>query len=358
MTYYILILLIIILTNNKVFIETLYYYLIFNFQLISPFGVPVPGPAPETKDIKNLYESIINNYINILNKYLININKDNINKLKFLDNYTEEEKGYYLSGLFEGDGNIYTRCFSITFSLEDVLLANYLCLYFKIGHITAKYNFNKELTAVKWNIIKKKEQEVFINYINGKLLTYKRYDQYFKYNFNNRLNIKLLKPKEFDLLLNPWLTGFNDADGYFYLGFQKHKNSQWLKFHLELSQKDNYILDIIKKYFKLGGILKRDYKSGATAYIYKAQSSKAIKPFIEYFNNYQPLSLRRYKQYLLLNIAYLLKLNKLHILLNSLLILKELILLQSVKNISLEIKNELNNRVKIIINKLHYNNIE
>ena len=68
MTYYILILLIIILTNNKVFIETLYYYLIFNFQLISPFGVPVPGPAPETKDIKNLYESIINNYINILNK--------------------------------------------------------------------------------------------------------------------------------------------------------------------------------------------------------------------------------------------------------------------------------------------------
>jgi hypothetical protein len=48
-----------------------------------------------------------------------------------------------------------------------------------------------------------------------------------------------------------------------------------------------------------------------------------------------------------------------------------LILLQSVKNISLvpgpvqgpeprrgEIKNELNNRVKIIINKLHYNNIE
>ena len=111
--------------------------------------------------------------------------------------------------------------------------------------------------------------------------------------------------------------------------------------------------DIIKKYFKLGGILKRDYKSGATAYIYKAQSSKAIKPFIEYFNNYQPLSLRRYKQYLLLNIAYLLKLNKLHILLNSLLILKELILLQSVKNISLEIKNELNNRVKIIINNIN-----
>ncbi|YP_006460232.1 hypothetical protein A560_mgp08 (mitochondrion) [Saccharomyces paradoxus] len=353
-----LMLLMMILTNNKVFMETLYYYLMFNFQLMSPFGVPVPGPAPETKDIKNLYESIMNNYINILNKYTININKDNINKLKFLDNYTEEEKGYYLSGLFEGDGNIYTRCFSITFSLEDVLLANYLCTYFKIGHITAKYNSNKELTAVKWNIMKKKEQEVFMNYINGKLLTYKRYDQYFKYNFNNRLNIKLLKPKEFDLTLNPWLTGFNDADGYFYTGFQKHKNSQWLKFHLELSQKDSYILDIIKKYFKTGGILKRDYKSGATAYIYKAQSSKAMKPFIEYFNNYQPLSTRRYKQYLLLNIAYLLKLNKLHMLTNSLLMLKELMLLQSVKNMSLEMKNELNNRVKIIINKTHYNNIE
>lgn len=72
--------------------------------------------------IKEIYE-VLNNYINILNKYLININKDNINKLKFLDNYTEEEKGYYLSGLFEGDGNIYTRRFIIIFSLEDIILA-------------------------------------------------------------------------------------------------------------------------------------------------------------------------------------------------------------------------------------------
>nr|AQX35903.1 hypothetical protein [Saccharomyces paradoxus]AQX36036.1 hypothetical protein [Saccharomyces paradoxus] len=340
--------------NNSKLIMIL-FNLMLNFQLMY-------------KDIKNLYELIINNYINILNKYFINIDKDKINKLRFLDNYTEEEKGYYLSGLFEGDGNIYTRCFSITFSLEDVLLANYLCTYFKIGHITAKYNSNKELTAVKWNIMKMKEQEIFMNYINGKLLTYKRYDQYYKYNFNNRLNIKLLKPKEFNLTLNPWLTGFNDADGYFYTGFQNYKNSQWLKFHLELSQKDSYILvrpaprgtdpkgDTIKKYFKTGGILKRNYKSNTTAYIYKAQSPKAMKPFIEYFNKYQPLSTRRYKQYLLLNIAYLLKINKLHMLPNSLLMLKELMLLQSVKNMSLDMKNELNNKVKIIINKTYYNN--
>ena len=110
---------------------------------------------------KKTYESIINKYTNVIDRYFINIDKENkINKLKFLDNYTEYEKGYYLSGLFEGDGNIYTRCFTIIFSLEDVILADYLCLYFKIGHITAKYNSppasapragrtNKELTAVK-----------------------------------------------------------------------------------------------------------------------------------------------------------------------------------------------------------------
>lgn len=174
---------------------------------------------------------------------------------------------------------------------------------------------------------------------------------YYQYNFNNLLNILLKHPKEFDVLLNPWLTGFNDADGYFYLGFQYYKLSQWLKFHLELSQKDKYILEIILKYFKLGSIIKKDFKSGATAYIYKAQSSKAIKPFIEYFNKYQPLSLRRYKQYLLLNIAYLLKSIKLHRFINYLIILKELILLQSVKNMSLIIKNKLNDKVKVIINK-------
>ncbi|WBF16359.1 hypothetical protein N7582_005925 (mitochondrion) [Saccharomyces uvarum] len=161
----------------------------------------------------------------------------------------------------------------------------------------------------------------------------------------------LKQPKEFDVTLNPWLTGFNDADGYFYTGFQYYKTSQWLKFHLELSQKDKYILEIILKYFKTGSIIKKDFKSGATAYIYKAQSSKAMKPFIEYFNKYQPLSTRRYKQYLLLNIAYLLKSMKLHRFINSTMMLKELMLLQSVKNMSLIMKNKLNDKVKVIINK-------
>ena len=143
---------------------TLNYHIIFNILLLID------------NLYKKTYESIINKYTNVIDKYFINIDKDKINKLKFLDNYTEDEKGYYLSGLFEGDGNIYTRCFTIIFSLEDVILADYLCLYFKIGHITARYNNKKELTAVEWNIIKRKDQEVFINYINGKLLTYKRYN--------------------------------------------------------------------------------------------------------------------------------------------------------------------------------------
>lgn len=204
--------------------------------------------------IKEIYE-IINNYRNILNKYSININNNNIFKFKFLDNYTEEEKGYYLSGLFEGDGNIYIKRFIIVFSIEDSYLANYLCQYFNIGYIEGKYNSKKELTAVAWYIINQHDQKLFINYINptgasqlapagnGKLLTYKRYDQYYKYGFDKSLNIQLKQPYEFNVLLNPWLTGFNDADGYFYLGFQLYKNSQWLKFHLELSQKERYILD-------------------------------------------------------------------------------------------------------------------
>lgn len=298
---------------------------------------------------EQMYE-IINNCLNILNKYSININKNNINKLKFLEDYSENEKGYYLSGLFEGDGNIYLKRFMIIFCLEDINLAYYLCEYFKIGYIDAKYNNKKELTAVVWYIINKSDQKVFINYINGKLLTYKRYNQYYQYNFDKSLNIQLNKPQEFNVLLNPWLTGFVDADGYFYLGFQVYKNSLWLKFHLELSQKDKYILDIIKKYFNLGNIIIRTYKSDTTAYIYKAQSEKAIKPFIKYFNKYPPLSIRRYKQYLLLNIGYNLKFNNLHRLLNSLLMLKELILLQTVKYMSLNKKEELNKKVIIIIN--------
>lgn len=81
-------------------------------------------------DINNIYKDILNNYKDIIDKYSIKLYKDNNNNLpKILEDFTEEEKGYYLSGLFEGDGNIYTRTFSIVFSIEDEPLAHYLCQY-------------------------------------------------------------------------------------------------------------------------------------------------------------------------------------------------------------------------------------
>lgn len=92
-------------------------------------------------DINNIYKDILNNYKDIIDKYSIKLYKDNNNNLpKILEDFTEEEKGYYLSGLFEGDGNIYTRTFSIVFSIEDAPLAHYLCQYFKIGYIDYKNN--------------------------------------------------------------------------------------------------------------------------------------------------------------------------------------------------------------------------
>lgn len=81
-------------------------------------------------DIKDVYDEYLNKYLNIINKSEHKINKDNINKPRILDNYSEDEKGYYLSGLFEGDGNIYLRSISIVFSIEDALLAHYLCQFF------------------------------------------------------------------------------------------------------------------------------------------------------------------------------------------------------------------------------------
>nr|AKL83083.1 hypothetical protein [Saccharomyces cerevisiae] len=175
-----------------------------------------------------------------MDKYSMKLYKDNNNNLpKMLEDFTEEEKGYYLSGLFEGDGNIYTRTFSIVFSIEDAPLAHYLCQYFKMGYIDYKNNSKKELTVVKWNIMKESEQRIFTNYINGKLLTYKRYDQYYKYNFDKKLNILLMKSMEFNVLLNPWLMGFTDADGYFYSALS---NKLTIVMKYELSQKESYIL--------------------------------------------------------------------------------------------------------------------
>ncbi|CAD6652023.1 cox1-I4-orf372.CDS.1 (mitochondrion) [Saccharomyces cerevisiae] len=310
-------------------------------------------------DINNIYKDILNNYKDIMDKYSMKLYKDNNNNLpKMLEDFTEEEKGYYLSGLFEGDGNIYTRTFSIVFSIEDAPLAHYLCQYFKMGYIDYKNNSppasapragrtKKELTVVKWNIMKESEQRIFTNYINGKLLTYKRYDQYYKYNFDKKLNILLMKPMEFNVLLNPWLMGFTDADGYFYSGLS---NKLTIVMKYELSQKESYILDIIKKYSNTGTVYKRDFKSGTYAHIYTVTSNIGMKPFIEYFNKYKPLSIRRYRQYLLLNITYLLRINKMQSMSNIKPMFIDLTYFSKTLLMSSNMKNKQLNNAMIIIN--------
>lgn len=289
-------------------------------------------------DINNIYKEYLNKYINIINKCKYKFNKNNITIPKIFDNYTEDEKGYYLSGLFEGDGNIYLRSITIVFSIEDALLADYLCKYFNIGYIDYKINNIKKLTAVRWIILNKEDQIKFIKLINGKLLTNKRYDQFIKYKFDKLINI--IKPCEFDILTNPWLTGFTDSDGYFYVGLQLNKYSLSLKFHLELSQKDIYILNIIKKYFKLGNILKKHHNNLINSYNYKAQSHIQLKPFINYYNIYKPLSNRRYRQFLLINIIYELRINNLQKYDDIIKIVKDLLPLYNVKLISIIIKKQ------------------
>ncbi|CAD6651047.1 orf196.CDS.1, partial (mitochondrion) [Saccharomyces cerevisiae] len=176
---------------------------------------------------------------------------------------------------------------------------------------------------------------VFTNYINGKLLTYKRYDQYYKYNFDKKLNILLMKPMEFNVLLNPWLMGFTDADGYFYSGLS---NKLTIVMKYELSQKESYILDIIKKYSNTGTVYKRDFKSGTYAHIYTVTSNIGMKPFIEYFNKYKPLS------------TYLLRINKMQSMSNIKPMFIDLTYFSKTLLMSSNMKNKQLNNAMIIIN--------
>lgn len=74
-----------------------------------------------------------------------------------------------------------------------------------------------------------------------------------------------------------------------------------------------------------------------------------MEPFINYYNKFKPLSSRRYRQFLLINIVYELRINNLQKYSDIIMIVKDLLPLFSVKLISTIIKKQqLKNATNII----------
>jgi hypothetical protein len=135
-----------------------------------------------------------NNLTNIISKDLYisdHLNKNNKPK-------TEEEFGYYLAGLIEGNGFFGVNNFEITFQKEDIKLAYFIKKQIGYGSILN----NDSSNSVKYILTHRDGLKKVLKLVNGKFLANFKLEQLLKHNYFNKFNINILPLANFELKSN------------------------------------------------------------------------------------------------------------------------------------------------------------
>ena len=214
--------------------------------------------------------------------------------LKPLNN---DQFGYYLAGLIDGDGH-FTKNLNliITFSILDVPLAYYIKSYIGYGNVKKIKNKN----AYIYILTHKKGIEKVLLLINGKIRSESKYNQ-----IKDTILIKfphLLFFKSFDNNLhNHWLVGFSDADSSFQIKILDHKDRISIRLNFQIDQKKKELLLLIQSF--LGGNI--GYRQINDTWYYGSTSFGSAKKVLNYFDKYHLLS-SKYINYLKWRKAYIL----------------------------------------------------
>lgn len=228
------------------------------------------------------------------------VNSENVRRVsdhvpKHLKPLNNEQLGYYLAGLVDGNGHFSkAQQLVIVFSSPDAFLAYYLKEKLGYGNVKKVKDKNAYLL-----IISNKEGMLqVINLINGKLRTKHRFDQvvnnvlnHTKYTDQN-IHFTLDSSKNLD---NHWLAGFSDADASFQIKIIKRitRNKPEIRLNYQIDQKSDLLLNMIKEY--LGGNI--GYRKSQDTYYYGSTNFGSAKKVIEYFDQYN-LQSRKHVSYL------------------------------------------------------------
>lgn len=206
---------------------------------------------------------------------------------------SEDEFGYYLAGLIEGDGYINKKVIGITIAFHrlDASLAYYIKK--RVGHGVVDKVKNKNALVYRANL---EGSIVIAKLINGKLRTEKINNFYCLLELINKWipTPIICQGKDTSLLTNShWLAGFSDADCSFQI---KTLNRKGRKFGYEIRlnyqlvgsalQKDNFILEQVKE--ALGGSI--GYRKNQDTFYYSSVSFGSAKKVINYFDHFNLLS--------------------------------------------------------------------
>lgn len=193
----------------------------------------------------------------------------------------DDELGFFLAGLIEGDGWFGKKQLHIIFSESDRSLAYWIKK--RIGHGNV-YKI-KDKNAVRY-ICKNEKGLSFILYlINGKFVSNYKYEQLIKHNYSEDFNIKILPPLNRLSLDNYWLAGFTQADGCFFISTVKsktHKTGYSVRLEYSLKQNDDLPLKLLYNLVNMGNI--SQYNTGI--WCYKSSGFKTAATLIDYFDKY------------------------------------------------------------------------
>ena len=214
-------------------------------------------------------------------------------------NLQDEEFGWFLAGLIEGDGWFGHKVLHIIFAEEDTSLAYYIKKRIGYGNI---YKI-KNKKAVRYICKNSAGLSIILSLINGKLLSNFKYDQLINHNYNEDFNLTLLPPLKKLSLDNYWLAGFTQADGCFHISTansKTHKTGFSVRLEYSLKQNDSLPLTLLYNELKLGNL--SQYSTGI--WCYKSTGFKTAFNLINYFDTYN-LFAGKYKSYLKFRKVYI-----------------------------------------------------
>lgn len=208
---------------------------------------------------------------------------------------TDEEFGYYLAGLIEGDGYFDDHRLEIVFNEQDAFLAYFIKKQIGYGSVIKLGGPSHSLTvggmekkSVRYVLRHFEGLKRVLRLVNGKFLTNYNINQLLKHKFDIKFNTAILPPAIFDLKSNHWLSGFTDAvkDSSFVIHLAISNIDELgfsLGFEFKIKQKNEQLLKLTQQF--LGGNIY--YVESEQVFFYNSSSFISAKNVVDYFDKYQ-----------------------------------------------------------------------
>ena len=222
---------------------------------------------------------------------------------------SDEDLGYYLSGLIEGDGHLSRRGFEIIFHEKDVQNAYYIKNIIGYGSISKV----KNKKAYKLSITNQAGRRKVWSLINGKLQGPYKIEQAIKHRYDTKFNCIILPEDNSYILKTFWLAGFADADGSFQIFIRNsktHKLGKNVTLVFRITQKYPELINKISRALNGGTIFK---SLSDDCYRYSTVSFSRAIFRANYFDNFSLQNNQKWLRYCYWKKALLLVQNKEHL---------------------------------------------